>query len=315
MNQAPRSFQLLLGRLLFGLFPKFCVLVAFGWMLAIGAQASAAAVQSVILVDKRTHDLHVARYVEGQYQIIKTYHATLGKVKGDKEEEGDLKTPEGIYTFTQFLTPPGLKAKFGTMAFYIGFPNAYDLLAGRTGRDIMLHATNEPDRLRRNWDSEGCVVVHDLEIREIKPYIELGRTPILIFPENPGLTAEYMAPGRDSRLKGFFEGWLVAWRGKQMDTYLGGYHSDFVSGKMDLAAWKTHKSHLNLAYSKIEVLAENVRYYRHPKYSAITFNQTYRSHLVGGGIGHLSRGTKELLVAEEKGALKIIAENFHDAIW
>lgn len=294
-----------------------------GWGVALAAMFSAQAVYaasgasspSVVLVDKRTSDLHVARYVDGEYRIIKTYHATLGKVKGDKEEEGDLKTPEGIYTFTQFLTPPGLKPKFGAMAFYIGFPNAYDLLAGRTGRDIMLHATNEPDRLRRNWDSEGCVVVHDNEIREIRPFIQLGRTPILIFPESPGLTAEYMAPGRDGHLKNFFENWLSAWREKKMDAYLGAYHSDFVSGKMDLAAWKAHKTKLNELYSKIDIGAENVRFYRHPKYSWITFTQNYRSQLVGGGAGHLSRGTKQLFVAEERGQLKIIAENFHDAVW
>src|SRR5688500_7833301 len=93
---------------------------------------------TAILVDKKTNKLHVARYKDGAYETIKTFHATLGKVKGDKEDEGDLKTPEGIYTFKQRLTPPSIKPKFGIMAFYMNYPNAYDSIAGRTGFDIML---------------------------------------------------------------------------------------------------------------------------------------------------------------------------------
>ena len=38
---------------------------------------------------------------------MKTYHATLGQVKGDKESENDLKTPEGIYTFNALLKTAG----------------------------------------------------------------------------------------------------------------------------------------------------------------------------------------------------------------
>ena len=103
---------------------------------------------TAILVDKKTKTLMVTEYVDGAYRPIKTFHATLGKVEGDKMDESDLKTPEGIYTFTSLLRPPGLARKFGVMAFYIDFPNTYDKLAGRTGNGIMLHATNEPDRLK-----------------------------------------------------------------------------------------------------------------------------------------------------------------------
>ena len=88
------------------------------------------------------------------------------------------------------------------MAFYVNFPNAYDDLAGHKGSNIMLHATNEPDRLNKNYDSLGCVVVRNEEIKEIEPYVRLGLTPILIFPE---LTDDYMHPGKDEALKGFFD--------------------------------------------------------------------------------------------------------------
>src|SRR4051794_34724716 len=87
------------------------------WSLTAGAASPK--VPTAILVDKKTNNLQVVEYRDGAYQVIKTFHATLGKVAGDKEDEGDLKTPEGIYTFKSHLTPPSLKPKFGAMAFYL----------------------------------------------------------------------------------------------------------------------------------------------------------------------------------------------------
>ncbi len=267
---------------------------------------------TAVLVDKKTHQLYVTEYQDGGYKTLKTYHVTLGKVKGDKETEGDLKTPEGIYTFDAKLTPPTLKAKFGMMAFHVAFPNTYDVMAGRTGSHIMLHATNEPDRLKQDYDSEGCVVVKNEEIQEIAPFLKLGLTPILIFEE---LTPEFMKPGSSEYLKSFFEKWVKAWEGKDIENYINGYHSDFSANRKNKEQWRAYKTSLTKRYQTIVVNPEDVKYYRHPKYSMITFTQNYRSTLKGGGMGHRSRGTKILFVAEEAGQPKIVAETYTTLMW
>lgn len=282
---------------------------------ALGPMASSAwgaGNTTAILVDKKTSNLHVTEYVNGAYKILKTYHATLGQVKGDKEDEGDLKTPEGIYTFPYRKTRPALPKKFGTLAFHVNFPNTFDELAGRNGSNIMLHATDTPERLKRNFDSLGCVVVNDQEIHEIEPHIRLGLTPIIIFPE---LTDEYLKPGQDASLKKFFDTWIKDWETKSLDSYVDHYHSDFKAQGKDKKAWKAFKSGLNSRYASIEINPESVLFYRHPKYSMITFTQNYRSKLKGGGWGHRSRGTKILYVAEEAGQPKIIAETFTNLMW
>ncbi|MGZ3708190.1 MAG: L,D-transpeptidase family protein [Bdellovibrionota bacterium] len=295
---------------------KFRVLgFSFLFALICGVDASAAKPQgptTALLVDKKTNQLFVAEYVDGAYKIIKTYHATLGQVKGDKEDEGDLKTPEGIYTFKSHLRPPAIAPKFGEQAFYIDFPNTYDQMAGHVGNNIMLHATNDPDRLKKSYDSLGCVVVRNEELREIEPHVRLGLTPILIFPE---LTDEYLKPGQDPSLKSFFESWIQDWEGKNLSGYIDHYHTDFKAQGKDKKAWHDFKGSLNKRYASIEIGPENVRYYRHPKYSMITFTQNYRSKLVGGGWGHRSTGTKILYVAEEAGKPKIIAETFTELMW
>jgi murein L,D-transpeptidase YafK len=281
-----------------------------------GAMASAQATEKFIptalLVDKATNTLQVTRYVDGSYQTIKTYHTTLGQVKGDKQDEGDMKTPEGIYTFKALLKPPSLAAQFGKMAFYIDFPNTYDRLAGRTGSGVMLHATNTPDRLNKDYDSLGCVVVRNEEIEEIRPYVKLGLTPILIFEK---LTPEYLSPGRDEKLKSFFQSWIKAWETKDLAAYMDHYHSDFSAKGMNKTQWRSYKESLNKRYASIEIGPEDVLYYEHPKYSMITFTQNYRSKLKGGGWGHRSRGTKILYIAEEAGQPKIIAETYTTLMW
>jgi murein L,D-transpeptidase YafK len=267
---------------------------------------------TAILVDKATHQLFVTEYREGRFETVKKFHTTLGKVKGDKEQEGDLKTPEGIYSFKTRLTPPTLKAKFGVMAFYMDYPNMFDRMAGRTGKDIMLHATDTPERLEKNYDSEGCIVLKNEELQEVAPWIRIGLTPILVFDQ---LTDEYRAPGVPGPLKNVFEKWIAAWESRSIDRYIENYHTDFEAQGMNKDQWKAYKSNLISRYASISIGPEDVRFYRHPKYSMITFTQNYRSKLKGGGSGHRSRGTKILYVAEEAGAPKIIAETYTTLMW
>jgi murein L,D-transpeptidase YafK len=268
--------------------------------------------RTAILVDKKTNQIYLTNAENGEYRLIKTYRTTVGKVKGDKEDEGDLKTPEGIYTILSKHLPPSIQPKLGDMAFMLNFPNAYDRLAGRSGSGIMLHATNEPDRLNKDYDSEGCIVVKNEEIAEIAPKIRLGLTPVLIFAE---LTPEYWKPGQNTTLKNFFKSWIQAWESRSIDTYIRHYHSDFSAQGMDKDGWKRYKESLNQRYGKISIGPEDVLYYTHPKYSVITFTQNYRSVLKNGKPGHASRGTKILYIAQESGEPKIISETYSPRMW
>lgn len=272
---------------------------------------------TLILVDKKTNQLHLAHYeADDSYKILKTYHTTTGQVKGDKQEEGDLKTPEGVYQFTNKLFPPALASKFGKMAFYVNYPNAYDQIAGCTGNSIMLHATDTPERLKKDFDSEGCVVVSNEDLVELQNSIQLRLTPVMIFDD---LQPKYKKGGRDEKLHQFFDSWIKDWESRDVEKYMSHYHTDFASpikGRMfNRAMWKDYKGVLTTKYSKIEVGASDPYFFRHPKYTMMMFTQDYVSTLAGGGKGLVSRGTKILYIAEEKGEPKIISENFSEMMW
>lgn len=291
---------------------KKCTIAGLSVLIAFLGQSALAAVPTLILVDKKTNTLKFAEYYDEGYKILKTYRATVGKVQGDKADEDDLKTPEGIYFFTARLTPPSLKPKFGVMAFYMDYPNSFDRIAGHTGFDIMLHATNEPERLKKDFDSQGCIVIKSEELEEIKPNIRLKLSPILVFSE---LTDDYLKPHGDPRLNEFFNSWRTAWENRDIDKYIEHYHSGLNFSGKDRQAWKAYKASLNKRYAKIQVNVEKIQFFRHPKYSVIMLVQHYKSQLKNGRTGFQSNGTKTLFVAEENGQLKIIDEQYTPGMW
>jgi murein L,D-transpeptidase YafK len=261
----------------------------------------------VILVDKATHKLHLAEYDSTKIKTIKSFHVTTGKIEGDKEIEKDLKTPEGIYFFRSIHTPPTLKKKFGIKAIMLDYPNPIDRRSGKTGYDIMLHATDDPTRLQRDLDSEGCVVIDNHEIEEVSKYIKLGVTPILIYSK---MTDDFLIPEQNLELKNAFDSWIKAWEGKDIEGYIGSYTSDFVYNGMNLKKYKEYKNTLNSKYKTISVDPQNIRYFRHPKYDVVMFTQNYLSTLSNGASGFKSVGTKFLYFLKENGKYKISVEDY-----
>lgn len=277
--------------------PFICLILVFFFVL--GAQA-----ENIIMVDKSTFQLHIMDAGKN-FEIIKSFPITIGKMSGDKLIEGDLKTPEGIYQFIAKYTPPQIKPKLGAMGFYIDYPNYMDKREGKTGFDILLHSTNDPARLEKSQDSDGCIVVDDERIKAIDPYIEPRKTSILIFDE---LKPEYIQDAYYQELKNIFEKWLEAWNSKDIETYIDLYSDKFTSKGMNKAQYKEYKQLLNKKYHKISVTTSDIKLYRHPKYSLVTYRQSYVATFKDGRVAFNVQSPKTLYLVPENGALKIISE-------
>jgi murein L,D-transpeptidase YafK len=189
----------------------------------------------------------------------------------------------------------------------VNYPNPIDKTAGKTGYDIMLHATDDPPRLKRDLDSEGCVVIDNHEILELEKEVQLGLTPFIIYDE---LKPEYLKANYDQPLQNAFQSWLKAWQGKDIDTYIGSYAKEFSYNGMNIKQYREYKNSLNQRYSAINIEAKNVRYFNHPKYSVVYFTQDYSSELKGGGKGFKSVGTKILYFVKDQGQYKIANESY-----
>lgn len=136
-----------------------------------------------IVVEKSARKLSVFR----ENRQLKTYMVALGGDPiGPKEEEGDMKTPEGIYTI-DYRNP---KSDFH-LALHISYPSPEDIARATLrsvspGCDIMIHGLRNGQgwigNLHREKDwTAGCIAVTDAEIEELWRITPDG-TPVEIRP-------------------------------------------------------------------------------------------------------------------------------------
>ena len=130
----------------------------------------------LVEVDKSENKM----YLLDNDKVIKEYHVAFGEnPKGHKEQEGDEKTPEGIYT---------LDYKKEDSSFYramhISYPNESDLDNAKNkgvsaGGFIMVHGQrNKLGRLstltqRFNW-TNGCIALTNTEMDEFMTLVKVG---------------------------------------------------------------------------------------------------------------------------------------------
>jgi murein L,D-transpeptidase YafK len=260
--------------------------------------------EAVVVVDKKANQILLANYNDGHLDLVKTFRATFGKSVGDKLWEGDLKTPEGIYDFLYRKEPPALGKKFGPLAIYIGYPNSMDRHGAKTGNQIMLHGTDDPSRLERPFDSLGCVVTDNDNVKTISDEVKLKDTKIVITRD----FSQLKDSPRLARAKEFFQAWLNAWSAKDLPGYVESYADEYRAEGMNRNDFARYKDSLNRKYETIHVTATDVRFYFHEKYDLVTFTQHYASTFPGGKPAYTGTSRKNLYLQERNGAYRIITE-------
>jgi murein L,D-transpeptidase YafK len=121
-------------------------------------------------------------YLLHNEKILKDYEIGLGFAPvGDKQIEGDGKTPEGTYRINRKNPKSNFYLSLG-----ISYPNTQDVaqakaMGKKPGGDIFIHG--RPERWRNGVDdwTWGCIAVTDREIEDIYAMVKIG-TVITIRP-------------------------------------------------------------------------------------------------------------------------------------
>lgn len=112
----------------------------------------------------------------GAPAIAREFACIHGRVEGDKQKEGDLKTPEGVYFITRKITQKLDFMEYGPHAFALNYPNPVDRLRSKTGGGIWLHSKGQPIQ---GITTRGCLAIDQHEITEIVPLLRPG-TPVVV---------------------------------------------------------------------------------------------------------------------------------------
>lgn len=138
-------------------------------------------VSDSIVVFKADRKLYL--YFKGK--VLKIYHISLGdNPVGHKEQEGDEKTPEGLYN----ISGRNPNSKYH-LSLRISYPNENDKVNAQKkgyspGGDIMIHGLPnhtsflEDYYVSNDW-TDGCIALNNEEIEELWNSVNDG-TPIFI---------------------------------------------------------------------------------------------------------------------------------------
>ncbi len=252
------------------------------------------------VMDKTSRTLSVWKHGKDHPEFVAAHPADMGRTPGNKSSSGDFRTPEGIYFFEKKLESKELDFnEYGNMAFTMNYPNLFDRFEKKTGGGIWLHAIPDTKSLLRG--SRGCVVVRNNIISTLNPYIQIGRTPIVVTDKVKYVSAEELVIKRSEVLT-WLEAWRKDWESKDIDAYIQFYHDGFSSTGMNKSAWRNFKKTLNEKYSFIKVeLKEPAIFVQGDKW-IIHFYQVYQSDQ------KTDFGEKTLFVTTSKSRPAILGE-------
>ncbi|MFB9887488.1 L,D-transpeptidase family protein [Balneatrix alpica] len=255
-----------------------------------------------ILVDKKGKTAYLIDFQNDMPTLSRRYDNLLfGENDGDKEYEGDKRTPEGVYRITHFIPGETLPPLYGTGAFPIDYPNPLDRIEGRNGSGIWLHGKDDNDPSKNV--TLGCVAFDNTEITELNGMIGKG-TNVVIAPKADFLTPEAYAKERDKILQEL-DTFITSWEGGDIDTLASMLHPAFQGpGGIKRQAWLERKRRLAELYPEKRIATNNVYAYREDGDQVVyDFEQLYcASNLV-------SLDHKRLFFKRDNDRLRLVAED------
>lgn len=232
--------------------------------------------QHIIIVEKSSQSLFV--YSNYKEEPVEKFTITTGKKAGRKTEEGDMRTPEGIYFFKRVITGDELPKidDYGEKAFTLNYPNTIDEGENRTGSGIWLHGAYDINKTENPNNSRGCVVMSNEDLMTVSRYIFLNQTPIIIYDKIEYEEIDKIEEKRD-RFITYLTEWKSNWETKNIDSYIDYYEEDYRYSGMDISAFKSYKANLNKLYKFIKIVLSKINVYSFNNYSVVLFNQLYIS--------------------------------------
>ncbi len=259
-----------------------------------------------VVVDKTNEVLYVIGMDRGFPKVIRWFSCITGKRPGDKLEEGDLRTPEGIYF--PLYWKGNLPKLYGVGAFPLNYPNLLDkTILKRNGHGIWIHGTDNPDRPPHS--TNGCIVLKNEYLKELKKLIVPKRTPVVIVSSLSYSRKEDFLEEKKSLLN-FVLRWKRAWENtpKDISAYLNCYSKSFVWKKGGYEDWVKYKKKITGRKRWIRirlsdlVVTKDGRILSFGNLYVVRMKLDYRSN------NYRSITNKVLYVIKEDGEWKILGE-------
>lgn len=235
----------------------------------------------LILVDTSKSRLYLYRNEAEQLKYVADYYITVGKNGVIKQSEGDKRTPIGVYFARPKLNQP-LPDLYGEGAYPLNYPNEWDREHNRRGSGIWLHGTPSNTYSRPPRASDGCVVLTNQDLKSLEPYLQTGKTPVVIVDNLEWLDDSNHSPEtRKEELSAAIDKWLNDWKAQDTEKYLSHYSKDFSSDGINFQKWAEHKQRVQASKPEVEISVSDISMFSYPdtekKLVVVDFVQDFRS--------------------------------------
>lgn len=219
-------------------------------------------------------------------QIVEHYYAGIGVGGFGKKEQGDDKTPVGLYRITGFLPPGEVTEFYGAGALPLSYPNRFDRAERRSGSGIWIHGVPPNTYTRAPRSSRGCVTLsnEDLDALRVALKAESAAAPVLLSERVQWLDTE-AARAQETALMAAIEQWRKDWESRDTGKFLKHYAQDFRTDEQDRAAFAAQKKRVNESKTKIRVNLSEVSLFAYPQEQPLylaSFRQHYASNDFSG---------------------------------
>jgi murein L,D-transpeptidase YafK len=169
-------------------------------------------------------------------KLVSDHYVALGRLGIDKREQGDQRTPLGVYFITSRLSARQLKNFYGPGALTLNYPNEYDRRRGKTGGGIWLHGVPPQNFARPPQSTDGCVVLSNDDLSQLLRDVSPRRTPVVI-AQHLDWVPNSQAERERSTARALVEQWRQARSHGDTKKLMGFYSPQFSNGTADLAQW------------------------------------------------------------------------------
>ena len=234
----------------------------------------------LIVVDADRFRLYLYKNEDGTLKYMADYYVTVGKNGIIKQSEGDKRTPIGVYVARSKLTQP-LPDFYGDGAFPLNYPNAWDKENNRNGSGIWIHGTPSNTYSRPPRASDGCIVVTNQDLQALTPYLQSGKTPVIIANHLNWLDNTDQATEKQKTLSATIDQWLNDWREQNTEAYLSHYSKEFSSNGILYPQWAEHKQRVQTGKPEVTISLSDMSIFSYPdeqkQMAVVDFVQSFNS--------------------------------------
>jgi murein L,D-transpeptidase YafK len=218
-------------------------------------------------------------------RLTRVFVCTTGQKEGDKEVEGDLKTPEGVYFVVRRIDAGLDFTKFGPRAYTLNYPNPVDRLRGKTGFGIWIHGRGEP---LVPLQTEGCIAMNNNDLSVLGKALLPG-APVTLTRSFAFSASEADGDNDLRRLEQKVRDWADAWSGRSR-RFFDFYNQEAYSAAQgeSFSAFRAQKERMFTLLPWIRTSVKDIRILAGPDYWVTWFHQDYQAPNLS------TRGTRRL---------------------